>query len=130
MNIKSGIKLLEESEGHGETAEKGDQVVYNIKLFLNMGEEVLLNQIQVKNMPEHLSHMVRTEGDYKFINHHTTLGKRETVAAVEYSLIGMKEGGYRKIKASPHLAYGENGIPGLIPKDAVLTIEIWLREIN
>ena len=129
MNITSGIKLLEESVGQGKTAEKGDQVIYNMKLYLNKGEEVPLNEIQAENMPEHLSHMVRAEGDYKFINHHSTLGKRESMAAVEYSLIGMKEGGYRKVKASPHLAYGKKGIPGLIPKDAVLTIELWLREI-
>ena len=130
MKIKSGIKVLEESEGEGKAAEKGNKVVYNMKLFLNKGEEVPLNQRQVENMPDHLSHMVRTEGDYKFINHHTILGKRESMAAVEYSLIGMKQGGYRKIKASPHLAYGKKGIPGLIPENAVLTIELWLREIN
>ena len=88
MNIMSGIKLLDESEGEGKTAEKGDTVIYNMKMFLNKGEEVPLNQIQVRNMPEHLSHMVRSEGDYKFINHHTTLGKRGSMAAVEYSLIG------------------------------------------
>ena len=129
MNIKSGIKLLEETEGQGVAAKKGDQVVYNMKLFLNKGDEVPLNERQAKNMPDHLSHMIRTEGDYKFINHHTTLGKRESMAAVEYSLVGMKEGGYKKIKASPHLAYGDKGIPGLIPQNAVLTIELWLREI-
>ncbi len=52
------------------------------------------------------------------------------MAAVEYSLFGMREGGYKKIKASPHLAYGKKGLPGLISEDAVLTIELWLREVN
>jgi FKBP-type peptidyl-prolyl cis-trans isomerase len=41
----------------------------------------------------------------------------------------MKPGGYRKVKVSPHLAYGERGIPGLIPTNAVLVIEIWLRQV-
>ena len=130
MKIKSGIKLLEESMGEGKIAEKGDRVVFNMRIYLNKGEEVHLNNDLAEKMPEHLSHMVRTEGDIKFINHHATLGKRESVAAVEHSLIGMKAGGYRKIKASPHMAYGEKGIPGLIPENAVLTIELWLREIN
>ena len=129
MKIKSGIKLLDETEGQGAAAKKGDEVIYNMKLFLNKGDEVPLNERQAENMPEHLSHMVRTEGAYKFINHNTLLGKRRSIAAIEHSLIGMKVGGYRKIKASPHMAYGEKGIPGLIPKGAVLTIEIWLREI-
>jgi FKBP-type peptidyl-prolyl cis-trans isomerase len=39
----------------------------------------------------------------------------------------MKAGGYRKV--SPHLAYREKGMAGLIPENAVLVIEIWLREI-
>lgn len=129
MKIKSGIKLLEESEGEGKSAEKGDTVVYNMKIFLNKGDEVPLNEFQVKRMPEHLKHMIRTEGDYKFINHTTTLGRRESIAAVEHTLIGMKEGGYRKVKASPHLAYREKGIPNLIPENAVLILEIWLRGI-
>jgi FKBP-type peptidyl-prolyl cis-trans isomerase len=41
----------------------------------------------------------------------------------------MKAGGYRKVRVSPHLAYREKGIAGLIPENAVLVIEIWLREI-
>ena len=129
MKLKSGIKILEESEGQGTKAEKGDKVVYNMRLYLNKGEEVDLNRNLAENMPDHLSYMVRTVGDQKFINHHTTLGKRESIASVEHSLIGMRIGGYRKIKASPHMAYGEKGLPGLIPENAVLTIELWLREI-
>jgi len=130
MKQVSGIKLLEEKEGNGPEAKKGDKVVYNIKIFLNQGDEVPLNQQQAERMPEHLSYLIRTEGDYNFVNHHSILGKRESMAAVEYSLFGMREGGYKKIKASPHLAYGKKGMPGLIPEDAVLTIELWLREVN
>ena len=130
MKQVSGIKLLEEKEGNGPEAKKGDKVVYNIKIFLNQGDEVPLNQQQAERMQEHLSYLIRTEGDYNFVNHHTILGKRESMADVEYSLFGMREGGYKKIKASPHLAYGKKGLPGLIPEDAVLTIELWLREVN
>ena len=130
MKQVSGIKLLEEKEGNGPEAKKGDKVVYNIKIFLNQGDEVPLNQQQAERMTEHLSYLIRTEGDYNFVNHHTILGKRESMAAFEYSLFGMREGGYKKIKASPHLAYGKKGLPGLIPEDAVLTIELWLREVN
>jgi len=28
----------------------------------------------------------------------------------------MKEGGYRKVKAKPHLAYREAGVPGVVPR--------------
>ena len=127
MKLKRGIKLLDETEGDGKSAIKGDHIVYNTKIFLNQGDEILLNAAQLKNLP---AHMIRDEGGYHFINHSITLGKREAIAAIEHSLIGMKEGGYRKVRASPHLAYREKGIPGLIPANAVLVIELWLRTIN
>ena len=127
MKTKSGIKVLDETEGIGKPAQKGDSVIYNMKIFLNKGEEVTLNEIQIKNMPED---KIRTVGDYSFVDHVIALGRREAIAGVEHSLIGMKEGGYRKVRVSPHLAYSEKGIPNLIPPNAVLTIELWLRSIQ
>ncbi len=126
MNIVSGIRLLAQTEGSGQPAEKGDRVTYNLRIFLNRGDEVPLNEIQLKDVPKR---MIRSEGDHLLIDRTITLGKREVIAAVEYLLLGMKEGGYRKVKASPHLAYGKKGIPDLIPENAVLVLEGWLRSI-
>ena len=130
MKKISGLKVLEQIDGQGPGAVKGDNVTYNIKIFLNRGEEVPLNQQQVERLPERMNDIIRHENGYKFIDHKTRLGERGPIAAIEYSLYGMKAGGYKKIKTSPHLAYREKGIPGLIPGDSALTIEIWLREIN
>jgi len=127
MNITSGIKLLDEHEGAGKPAEKGDRVIYNVKIFLNRGDEVPLNELQVNRVP---AHRVRTEGAYAFVDHWITLGKREAIAGVERTLTGMKVGGYRKVRVSPHRAYREAGLPGLIPENAVLVLEVWLREIS
>lgn len=41
----------------------------------------------------------------------------------------MKVNGYRKVRVSPHLAYRDKGIPYLIPPEALLICEIWLRDI-
>ena len=41
----------------------------------------------------------------------------------------MKKGGYRKVRISPHLAFRDKGLPGLVPANAVLVIELWLREV-
>ena len=43
----------------------------------------------------------------------------------------MKVGGYRKIRVSPHLGYGEFGLPEYgIPPHAVLIVKIWLHSIR
>jgi len=125
MRIKSGIKLLAEIEGEGEPARKGDTVVYNWRLYRNQGEEIALNKQQAKDLPVE---MIRVVDGHRFIDHRTTLGSRQTMAGVEYSLYGMKPGGYRKIRISPHLAYRDKGLGDLIPSNAVLIVELWLRE--
>jgi len=126
MTRLSGLTLLEEREGEGRPAEKGDRVVYNVKIFLNKGDEVGIEARQIEQLPKE---MLRIEGGLTFIDHKTVLGTRRTIAGVEHALRGMKVGGYRKVRISPHLAYRNKGIPGFIPADAVLIVEIWLREI-
>jgi FKBP-type peptidyl-prolyl cis-trans isomerase len=73
--------------------------------------------------------MVRNDDGRPFIDHAITLGRRQAIAGIEQALLGMKQGGYRKVRISPHLAYGEKGLPGLIPARAVLIAELWLRDI-
>jgi len=126
MRLRSGIKLLDEREGTGEPAKKRDRIVYNFKIFLNKGDEVLLYERQADYLPEK---MIRTENGNRFIDHTTTLGQREAIAGIEYSLTGMKQGGYRKVRLSPHLAYRDQGLDDLILPNAVLIVELWLREI-
>lgn len=126
MKRLSGLKLLEEREGEGTPADTRDCIVYNTRVFLNQGEEVPLNTLQAEHLPKE---MVRVEGRATFIDHSLVLGRRQAIAGVEHALMGMKAGGYRKVRVSPHLAYRDKGIPDLIPPDAVLICEIWLRDI-
>lgn len=105
---------------------KGDRVVYNARIFLNQGEEVSLNAIQAEQVPKE---MIRVVDGVTFIDHAIVLGQRQAIAGIEHALLGMKAGGYRKVRISPHLAYRDKGIPDLIPVDAVLVVELWMREI-
>jgi len=126
MKRISGFKLLDQREGAGTPAKKGDPVVYHTRIFLNQGDEVPLNDLQAKQLP---NEMVRVEEGVTFIDRTIVLGRRQAITGVEHGLMGMKVGGYRKVRVSPHLAYRDKGIPDLIPPDAVLICEIWLRDI-
>lgn len=97
-----------------------------MRLFLNKGDEVPLNETQAKHLPKE---MIRTVNGSTFVDRRIVLGRREAIAGIEHALIGMRAGGYRKVRISPHLAYRDKGIPNLIPPDAVLICEIWLRDI-
>ncbi|TKB69165.1 MAG: hypothetical protein E8D52_09355 [Nitrospira sp.] len=126
MKQLSGLTLLEEREGDGRVVQIADRVVYNVRLYLNKGDEVLLNEKQVEYVPKE---KIRIQDGVTLIDRTVTLGRREVMAGIEHGLIGMKVGGYRKVRISPHLAYRDKGLPELIPPDAVLVVEIWLRAV-
>lgn len=121
MKRFSGLKLLEEREGAGTPANKGDRVLFNMRLFLNRGDEVPLNDIQAKQVPKE---MVQVVDGVTLIDRTIVLRCREAMAGVEHALMGMKVGGCRTVRISPHLAYRDKGIPDLIPADAVLICDI------
>lgn len=126
MKWLSGLTLLNEREGDGRIAQIGDRVVYNMRIYLNKRDEVLLNEKQV----EHVSkEKIRIQDGATLIDRTVTLGRREVIAGVEQALIGLTVGGYRRVRISPHLAYRDKGLPELIPPHAVLVVEIWLRAV-
>ena len=45
-------------------------------------------------------------------------------AGLFYGVEGMRVGGTRRLRIAPHLAYREAGMPGIIPPNALLTVEI------
>ena len=108
MRLSSGLEMIESLEGSGRAAERGDRVTYNVRIFLNRGDEVPLNETQAQALPPH---MLRGDDGRVFVDHTIVLGSREAVAGIEGALIGMKRDGYRKVRVGPHLAYREKGIP-------------------
>lgn len=105
--VTSGIRIVAETAGTGTRAEKGDLAAFDCAAFLNQGSEV---------------HPRRSES--------VVLGARRFIAGVETALAGMREGGYRKARISPHLAYGAAGVEGKVPANAVLIYELWLKSVR
>ncbi len=123
-----GIEIVEDIPGRGAKAEKGSQIVYNARLFLRHGDEVTYDSRSIALYRDHLN--IRQIGSVELIDHTTTLGKRQPIACVEKSLYGMQAGGFREILASPHLCYGEKGIDGLIPPNAMLRVQLWVQDVR
>lgn len=51
------------------------------------------------------------------------------MAGVDQAWMDLKVCGYRKVRIRLHLTYRDTGISDLIPPDAVLICESWLRDI-
>ena len=133
MNIRRGIKLLAEKIGYGQDAELGDYLIYNLRAYLNHGDEIPINNLRESvhgKFKQHSNGKFTIVEGYKFINFSMFFDLHNTVKSVAYSLYGMREGGYRKVKVSPHLAFGIKGIPGVVPPQATVIFEIWLRNVQ
>jgi FKBP-type peptidyl-prolyl cis-trans isomerase len=50
--------------------------------------------------------------------------RRSLINGLFYGVEGMRVGGTRRLAIAPHMAYGSRGVPGVIPPDARLTVEI------
>ena len=120
MQLRKGVKLLEETVGDGPLIERQQRYLMAMRIMLSRGDVV-------SNPAQCLSHQVddyRKTDDDGFFQHHVRIDRENLVAGVFYAVQGMRIGGYRKVAISPHLAYGEKGIPSVIPPNAKLTVEI------
>ena len=122
------IELVDEVVGDGPAADKGSVVIYNARFFLRRGDEVTRDRDIIERARDHVE--TRVIDGVELIDHVTELGKRHPIAGVEKSLYGMRKAGYREVIVPPHLAYGEAGVPGVIPANAMLRIQVWVQEVR
>ena len=119
---KKGIKLIIDTEGNGEELQKGNYYYISTRIWLSKGDPVIWTKPHGV-----LDRMVLSEdktkltADYRFDREHL-------IAGLFYGLEGMRVGGKRTIEVAPHLAYKEEGVPGMIPSNALLIIEIEVLE--
>jgi FKBP-type peptidyl-prolyl cis-trans isomerase len=103
-----GIKIRDIKVGAGRAAVPGRIAVIKYQGFLNRGDKVSSSDDQ----PGH---------EYRF-----KVGRRDPTAMLETSVIGMREGGMREARVSPHLAYRKGTGDGRIPPNAVIR---WVIEL-
>lgn len=104
---RSGIRIISDEPGCGPEAKRGDAVSIRCSITLSRGDLVFPEQSQT-----------------------FTIGQRNMIAGLEYGVEGMRVGGRRRFRVSPHLAYRDVGVDGKIPPNAVLDFDVRLISVE
>jgi hypothetical protein len=115
MMIKPGVELLSESPGDGPPVQRHKHYRVRLRMWLHGGERVSW----VKPLGDH----ALEEDDATLITD-VRVDRRSLIAGLFKGIQGMCVGGMRTLRIAPHLAYGEQGVPGRIPANALLIVEV------
>ena len=110
--------MLADTPGNGAVVEPQHVYQVRLKMWLNKGEPVCWER------PWGLIDRARLEDDGATLFTDLRIDRENLFAGLFQGIEGMRVGGTRKLKISPHLAYGETGIPGRVPAQAVIIAEI------
>lgn len=120
--MRSGIKLLADTPGTGPPIKRQHVYLMRLKFWLNKGDPVIWKS------PSGFVDRARLEDNGETLVADLRINREQLINGLFYGIQGMRIGGTRKLRISPHLAYGERGIPGLVPADAVIIAEITVLE--
>jgi hypothetical protein len=118
QRLRSGLVLLTDIPGTGDEVRRQHNYRIRLRLWLNKGEPV--------RWPSAWGPVgrARLEDDGRTLITEVRVDRRSLVSGLFYGVEGMRIGGTRRLEIFPHLAYGDRGVPGVIPSNAVLTAEI------
>jgi hypothetical protein len=122
QRLRSGLTLLADVPGSGEPVRRQHNYRIRLRMWLNKGQAV---RWQLAWGPVGIA---RLDNDGELLITEIRIDRRSLVNGLFYGVDGMRVGGTRRLEISPHLAYGDRGVPGVIPAGAVLTAEITIVE--
>jgi hypothetical protein len=115
---RSGIEVLEDIAGDGKEIQRHEFYRMSLKIWLNKGDPVvwthpfgLLDQHTISPDGQTLTADYRIDREFLF-------------GGLFYGIEGMRVGGKRTLKISPHMGYRDKGVEGMIPPNAVLKVQV------
>jgi uncharacterized protein len=122
QRLRSGLTLLADMPGEGEPVRRQHNYRIRLRLWLNKGQAV---RWQKAWGPVGIA---KLHDNGETLTTEVRIDRRSIVNGLFYGVEGMRVGGTRRLEIAPHLAYGDQGVAGVIPAGAVLTAEITILE--
>jgi uncharacterized protein len=119
--LRSGLTLLLDAPGTGEPVRRQCRYRIRLRLWLHKGDPVRWPGASIAGS-------ATLEDDGATLITNVEIHRRSLVNGLFYGVENMRVGGTRRLEIAPHLAYGDHGVPGVIPANALLTAEITILE--
>lgn len=103
--MPSGLNVVDVTVGSGAVAEQGRSVSVRWRGTLNRGDAFGSGEVSFR------------------------VGERRVIAGLDKGVVGMRVGGTRRLRVSPHMGYRDRVVPG-VPADAVLNFEVELLDVG
>lgn len=116
--MKPGVELIEDVPGTGALVARKVFYDFRLRMWLSRGEPIRWST------PWGYTARSRIEDDGATLFTSLRVNRESMFAGLFYGVEGMRIGGTRRIRVAPHLAYRDLGVPGVVPPNALLTVEI------
>jgi len=118
QRLRSGLTLLTDLPGSGDVVRRQHTYRIRLRLWLNKGEAVRWL------IPWGTVGAARLDDNGETLVTEVRIDRRSLISGLFYGMEGMRVGGTRRLEIAPHLAYGETGVPEVIPANAKLIAEV------
>jgi hypothetical protein len=120
--LRSGLTILFDVPGTGEPVRRQHNYMVRLRMWLHRGELIR------HELPSGPVGVGRLEDKGETVVTEMRINRGSLMNGLFYGLDGMRVGGTRRLEIAPHLAYGEQGVPGRIPPNALIIAEITILE--
>ncbi len=116
--VRSGVEVLADVAGDGGDVRRQGVYQVRLRMWLNRSDPVRWTE------PFGFVDRAKLEDDGATLVTEVRIDRHTLVNGLFYGVDGMRVGGMRRLQIAPHLAYGDRGVPGIVPPGAVITAEI------
>ena len=116
--LRSGVTLLWDIPGAGEPVRRQHNYAVRLRFWLRDGQAI---RWQIPSGPVGQAHL---EDDGEVLVTQIRTSRGQLINGLFYGVDGMRVGGVRKLEIAPQMAYAERGVPGSVPPNATIVVEL------
>jgi hypothetical protein len=120
--LRSGLTVLADVPGTGAEVRRHRHYRIRLRMWLHRGEPVRWTSTWGS------LDAARLDDDGATLTTELRIDRHSLMNGLFYGVEGMRVGGTRRLEIAPHLAYADQGLPGVIPPGAVLVAEVTILE--